>query len=66
MTKRYLALTGEDLKREHKAASPSNMLTQKRVRKGILTKINFFPYGDFFKGGVGKEELTSKDMNSFL
>jgi site-specific recombinase XerD len=33
MTKRYLALSGEDLKREHEGASPLNMLTQKRVKK---------------------------------
>jgi len=33
MTTRYLALTGEDLKREHKTASPINLFYKKRVRK---------------------------------
>lgn len=33
MTKRYLALTHEDLKREHEKASPVNFLATKRVRK---------------------------------
>jgi site-specific recombinase XerD len=32
MTKRYLALTGEDLKREHKTASPINLFNKKRVK----------------------------------
>jgi site-specific recombinase XerD len=33
MTKRYLALTGEDLKREHETASPVNLFNKKRVKK---------------------------------
>jgi site-specific recombinase XerD len=33
MTKRYLALTGEDLKREHKTASPVNLFNKKRMKK---------------------------------
>ncbi len=32
MTKRYLALTGEDLKREHQTASPVNLFNKKRVK----------------------------------
>jgi site-specific recombinase XerD len=32
MTKRYLALTQEDLKREHKMASPVNLFNKKRVK----------------------------------
>jgi site-specific recombinase XerD len=32
MTKRYLALNGEDLKREHETASPVNLFNKKRVR----------------------------------
>jgi len=32
MTKRYLALTGEDLKREHETASPVNLFNKKRVK----------------------------------
>lgn len=33
MTKRYLALTKDDLRREHERSSPVNMLATKRVRK---------------------------------
>jgi len=32
MTKRYLALTGEDLKREHETASPVNLFNKKRLK----------------------------------
>jgi len=32
MTKRYLALTTDDLKKQHQLASPVNLFTQKRVR----------------------------------
>ena len=32
MTKRYLALTGEDLKREHETASPVNLFNKKRIK----------------------------------
>ncbi len=35
MTKRYLALTGEDLKKKHEGASTINILTQKRVKEII-------------------------------
>jgi len=33
MTKRYLALTTDDLRKQHQIASPVNLFTQKRVRK---------------------------------
>ena len=33
MTKRYLALTGEDLKAEHEKATPISDIVGKRVRK---------------------------------
>jgi site-specific recombinase XerD len=33
ITKRYLALTREDLKAEHQKSSPINQLVEKRVRK---------------------------------
>jgi len=32
MTKRYLALTGEDLKKEHELASPVNLFNRKRLK----------------------------------
>jgi site-specific recombinase XerD len=32
MTKRYLALNGEDLKREHDTAAPVNLFNKKRVK----------------------------------
>jgi len=32
MTKRYLALTGEDLKREYEIASPMNLFNKKRLK----------------------------------
>jgi len=33
MTKRYLALTGEDLKAEHEKATPISDIVGKRVRR---------------------------------
>jgi len=33
MTKRYLALTQEDLRAEHQKSSPLNQLVEKRVRR---------------------------------
>jgi hypothetical protein len=32
MTKRYLALTHEDLRREHERATPVNLFVKKRMR----------------------------------
>jgi len=32
MTKRYLTLTGEDLKREHETSSPANLFNKRRVK----------------------------------
>ena len=39
MTKRYLALTGEDLKKKHEGASTINILTQKRVKEINLKEL---------------------------
>ncbi len=40
MTKRYLALTGEDLKAEHEKATPISDIVGKRVRKFFLRPID--------------------------
>jgi len=38
MTKRYLALTVEDLKAEHEKATPVSDIVGKRVKKTLMSK----------------------------